>query len=172
MAAAQYWQTTQNPNNPIISGAVRGQMSGHCSQVVCQTLPVLRHLTMLLIPARCTAHCSAGAFGRRGRATLVHHVEHLIRQLLQWLPKDRDALVGCAQHGTRVLDNALDRQRRRPLQLRACTTLRGRSLSSVHRSARAHQELGWIEPMRVRGTVLPPANFEPTCSKEHYGQQP
>ena len=43
------WQTlsigksSKIPHNLIISGAVHGQMPGHCLGVVCQTLPVLRY---------------------------------------------------------------------------------------------------------------------------------
>ena len=48
-STAQVWQTLnignspRVPNNLIISGAVNGQLPGHCLGVVCQTLPVLRY---------------------------------------------------------------------------------------------------------------------------------
>ena len=47
-STAKVWQTLnigKSPriaNNLITSGAVQGQMPGHCLEVVCQTLPVLR----------------------------------------------------------------------------------------------------------------------------------
>ena len=48
-STAKVWQTINIgkspgiPNNLIISGAARGQISEHCLGVVCQTLPVLRY---------------------------------------------------------------------------------------------------------------------------------
>lgn len=45
----QVWQAVSvgkapsTPENPILSGVVHGQLSGHCSGVVCQTLAVVGH---------------------------------------------------------------------------------------------------------------------------------
>ena len=54
-STGKVWQTlnigesSRVPNHQTVSGAVHGQMSGHCGGVVCQTLPVLRYLPTCLV---------------------------------------------------------------------------------------------------------------------------
>ena len=65
-STAKVWQTLnigKSPrvlNNLIISGAVHGQMRGHCLGVVCQTLPVLRYCVALCCVVLCCAVVCSG----------------------------------------------------------------------------------------------------------------